>query len=106
MGRRPNRFPEQGARHRGSIGRATWTLCSGFYVQGHEYLFLNDATCEDGAAEFGVTAAALFGQILDELANAFHMQGIVNKTPTPRLRYEASPIQLFQMKREACGTNS
>lgn len=33
----------------------TWTLCSAFYVQGHDqYLFLNDATHEDGAGEFGV----------------------------------------------------
>jgi len=33
----------------------TWTLCTGFYVAGHEdYLFLNDATCEDGAGEWGI----------------------------------------------------
>ena len=33
----------------------TWTLCSGFYVQGHEcHLFLNDSTHEDGAGEWGV----------------------------------------------------
>ena len=33
----------------------TWTLCTGFSVVGHdEYLFLNDATHEDGAAEFGI----------------------------------------------------
>lgn len=33
----------------------TWTLCSGFYIQGHpDVLFLNDATCEDGAGEYGV----------------------------------------------------
>ncbi len=31
-----------------------WTLCSGFYVEGHPYLFLNDATHEDGAGEFGI----------------------------------------------------
>lgn len=32
-----------------------WTLCTGFCVRGHEeYLFLNDATNEDGAGEFGV----------------------------------------------------
>ncbi len=37
------------------LTQRTWTLCSGFYVSGHEdYLFLNDATCEDAAAEFGV----------------------------------------------------
>src|SRR5437660_10485339 len=31
----------------------SWTLCSGFYVQGHEsFLFLNDSTHEDGAGEF------------------------------------------------------
>ena len=40
----------------------TWTLCSGFYVQGHEnYLFLNDATHEDGAAEFGIVAGGMAG---------------------------------------------
>ncbi len=38
----------------------TWTLCSGFYVVGHEnYLFLNDATHEDGAAEFSVIVGGL-----------------------------------------------
>lgn len=31
----------------------TWTLCSGFSVVGHDgYLFLNDATSEDGAGEY------------------------------------------------------
>src|SRR5450432_2355291 len=38
----------------------TWTLCSGFYVHGHEgYLFLNDSTCEDGAGEFSVIHGGL-----------------------------------------------
>jgi hypothetical protein len=38
----------------------TWCLCCGFYVQGHEnYLFLNDATCEDGALEIAVIAGGL-----------------------------------------------
>lgn len=33
----------------------TWTLCSAFVVVGHEdYLFLNDATHEDGAGEYAV----------------------------------------------------
>jgi hypothetical protein len=33
----------------------TWTLCTGFYVIGHDhYLFLNDATHEDGAGEYAV----------------------------------------------------
>lgn len=33
----------------------TWTLCSGFFVAGHpDYLFLNDATIEDGAGEYGI----------------------------------------------------
>src|SRR5687768_9398024 len=33
----------------------TWTLCSGFRIAGHErYLFLNDATHEDGAGEWGI----------------------------------------------------
>jgi hypothetical protein len=32
----------------------SWCCCAAFAVQGHEdYLFLNDATSEDGAAEFG-----------------------------------------------------
>ncbi len=36
------------------LTQSTWTLCSGFYVEGHpETIFLNDATHEDGAAEFG-----------------------------------------------------
>ena len=37
------------------LSQRTWTLCSGFYVVGHpQYLFLNDATSEDGAGEYGV----------------------------------------------------
>lgn len=33
----------------------TWTLCTGFTVAGQQqYLFLNDATCEDGAQEYAV----------------------------------------------------
>jgi hypothetical protein len=40
----------------------TWTLCSGFMVAGHEeYLFLNDATHEDGAAEFGIVKGGMAG---------------------------------------------
>lgn len=36
------------------LTQRTWTLCSGFFVAGHEsYLFLNDATHEDGAGEYG-----------------------------------------------------
>ena len=30
----------------------TWTLCTAFEL--HGYLFLNDATCEDGAQEYAV----------------------------------------------------
>jgi hypothetical protein len=38
----------------------TWTLCSGFFVQGHEnYLFLNDSTHEDGAGEYAVILGGL-----------------------------------------------
>lgn len=38
----------------------TWTLCSGFTVVGHpDYLFLNDATHEDGAGEYGVIKGGL-----------------------------------------------
>jgi hypothetical protein len=33
----------------------TWTLCSAFCVAGHEnYLFVNDATSENGAQEYAV----------------------------------------------------
>ena len=33
----------------------TWCLCTGFSLEGHpDYLWLNDATSEDGAAEFGI----------------------------------------------------
>lgn len=38
----------------------TWTLCTGFSVEGHpDYLFLNDATSEDGAGEFAVILGGL-----------------------------------------------
>src|SRR5437016_3950890 len=44
------------------LTQRTWTLCTGFYVQAHpQYLFLNDATCEDGAGEYGVVAGGLSG---------------------------------------------
>lgn len=34
------------------LTESTWTLCSAFFVRGHpNYLFLNDATHEDGALE-------------------------------------------------------
>lgn len=47
--------PEELAR---MLTERTWTLCSGFTVAGHErYLFLNDATSEDGAGEFGIVKA-------------------------------------------------
>lgn len=37
------------------LTQQTWTLCTGFYVQGHEgYLFLCDATHEDAAAEYAI----------------------------------------------------
>ena len=37
------------------LTQTTWTLCSGFYVEGHrDTIFLNDSTHEDGAAEFGI----------------------------------------------------
>ncbi len=36
------------------VTQRTWTLCNGFFVAGHDaYLFLNDATHEDGAGEYG-----------------------------------------------------
>src|SRR5947209_8470312 len=40
----------------------TWTLCTGFCVTGHEqYLFLNDATHEDGAGEVAIVRGGLAG---------------------------------------------
>ena len=37
------------------LSTRTWTLCSGFTVEGYpQYLFLNDATREDAAAEYGI----------------------------------------------------
>lgn len=37
------------------LTQSTWTLCSAFFVKGHDaYLFLNDATHEDGALEMAV----------------------------------------------------
>ncbi len=37
------------------LTQRTWTLCAAFCVVGREdYLFLNDATCEDGAGEFAI----------------------------------------------------
>ena len=44
------------------LTQRTSTLCTGFYVTTHPtYLFLNDATHEDGAAEFGVVAGGIDG---------------------------------------------
>ena len=38
----------------------TWPLCQGFVVAGHpDYLFLNDATSEDGLAEYAVVHGGL-----------------------------------------------
>ena len=40
----------------------TWTLCTGFFVQRHSrYLFLNDATHEDGAGKFGAVVGGMDG---------------------------------------------
>ena len=37
------------------LTQQTWTLCTGFYVHGHEdYLFLCDATHEDAAAVYAI----------------------------------------------------
>src|ERR1700676_5567233 len=49
--------PEDLAR---KLTETTWTLCTGFYVEGHPNdLFLNDATSEDGAGEFAVIKGGL-----------------------------------------------
>ena len=38
-----------------NLTERTWTLCTGFFVQGHDdYLFLCDATHEDAAAEYAI----------------------------------------------------
>ena len=43
----------------------TWTLCSGFFVDGHpDTLFLNDATHEDGAGEYAVVRRRADGTFL------------------------------------------
>ena len=40
------------------LTESTWTLCTGFYVVGHdEYLFVNDSTHEDGAGEWALYGA-------------------------------------------------
>lgn len=41
---------------------STWTLCTAFELQG--YLFINDATCEDGAQEYAVIKRQADGTFL------------------------------------------
>src|SRR5438132_1817336 len=42
------------------LTQRTWTCCTGFFVRAHpSYLFLNDATHEVGAAEYGVIKGGL-----------------------------------------------
>ena len=44
------------------LTQQTWPLCAGFFMAAHpRYLFLNDATHEDNAAEYGVVAGGLDG---------------------------------------------
>lgn len=44
------------------LTKRTWTLCSGFYVEGNpQYLFLNDSTHEDGAGEFAAIGGGVDG---------------------------------------------
>lgn len=46
----------------------TSTLCSGYFVAGHpDYLFLNDATHEDGAGEYGVIRGGLDADVHRQL---------------------------------------
>ena len=50
------------------LTQRTWTLCSGFYVIGHEgYLFLNDATCEDGAGEYAAIRGAMDALVHEQI---------------------------------------
>ena len=47
---------------------STWTLCTGFYVQGHEEtLFLNDATHEDGAGEWAICRGGIGSAMYTQL---------------------------------------
>ena len=48
--------PVDTARHLAEkLTQSSWCLCSGFSVAGHpDYVFLNDSTSEDSAAEFGI----------------------------------------------------
>ena len=56
----PVATPEELAR---KLTEKTWTLCTGFYVEGHpDCLFLNDATFEDGAGEYAVVKGGLDAQ--------------------------------------------
>lgn len=44
------------------LTQRTWTLCSGFIVAGQEdFLFLNDATHEEGAGEWGILKGGMAG---------------------------------------------
>lgn len=50
------------------LTQRSWTLCSGFYVVGHEdYLFLNDATHEDGAGEFAAIHGAIEAPVHEQI---------------------------------------
>ena len=56
----------------------TWTLCSAFTVAGREeYLFLNDATHEDGAGERAVVKKRADGKlwITAHVRNTSHIPG-------------------------------
>lgn len=47
------------------LTESTWTLCSAFFVKGHDsYMFLNDATHEDGAFEVAVVKKLTDGSFL------------------------------------------
>ena len=42
------------------LTQQTWCSCAGFFVSGHpDYLFLNDWSSPDGAAEYGVVKGGL-----------------------------------------------
>jgi hypothetical protein len=45
-----------------NLTRRMWTLCTGFFVATNpDYLFLNDATHEDGAGEYSVVKGGMDG---------------------------------------------
>ncbi len=82
------------------ITEMTWTLCTGFELQG--YLFLNDSTSEDGAQEFGVVKrqpdgsylqveSITFGWLNEERALAFIQESIQGNFDDKEFAHAVTP---------------